>query len=73
MENLIATRDQYPDSSLADLYDSATMPKDLRNVHSELDALVDAMYLDEKKPTNEQRLSALIAAYKKFSMDDQLF
>ena len=73
VESLIDTRNLYPDSSLADLYDSVTMPKDLRKIHSQLDSLVDGMYLDEKKPTNEQRLSALISAYKKFSEDEQLF
>jgi hypothetical protein len=73
MKDLISARNAHPDATLADLYDSATMPKNLRDVHLELDALVDAMYLDYKKPTKEQRLAALIAAYRQFCMEDQLF
>jgi hypothetical protein len=73
MEDLVTTRSLHVGASLADLYDSATMPKNLRDVHLELDAVVDALYLDIKKPSSEQRLSALISAYKKFTIEDQLF
>ena len=73
MDGVFSTRKLYPDASLADLYDSATMPKNLRNAHAQLDAVVDAMYLKDKRPTNEERLSALISAYKTFSIEDQLF
>jgi type I restriction-modification system DNA methylase subunit len=73
MGELVAARRAHPNSTLADLYDPATMPKNLKDAHLELDALVDALYLDGKKPNNEQRLEALILAYRKFSEDEQLF
>jgi hypothetical protein len=73
MSDLVAARREHSQSTLADLYDPATMPKKLKDVHLELDALVDGMYLERKKPSNEQRLEALISAYRKFSKDDQLF
>jgi hypothetical protein len=73
MERLLAIRDSHPESSLADLYDSTTMPKNLREIHNELDSLVDGLYLDGRKPNNDLRLAALISAYKRNTLDNQLF
>ena len=38
---MLDTRDKYPDSSLADLYDPLTMPPDLVKAHQILDKAVD--------------------------------
>jgi len=37
-------RDNYPDSSLADLYDPLTMPPDLTKAHKALDKAVEQAY-----------------------------
>ena len=41
---ILDARAQYPNSSLADLYDAATMPPDLRRAHSLNDAAVLRLY-----------------------------
>ena len=41
---IIAARGNYPDCSLADLYDNDTMPDDLREAHLKNDAAVRAAY-----------------------------
>ncbi|MFN9401434.1 MAG: type IIL restriction-modification enzyme MmeI, partial [Dolichospermum sp.] len=41
---VLDTRDKYPDSSLADLYDPLTMPPDLVKAHQILDKAVDLCY-----------------------------
>lgn len=41
---VLDVREQYPDKSLADLYDPDKMPESLRNAHELLDAAVEAAY-----------------------------
>jgi hypothetical protein len=41
---VLDTREKYPDSSLADLYDPLTMPPDLVKAHQNLDKAVDLCY-----------------------------
>ena len=51
---ILDARAQYPDSSLADLYDAATMPPDLRRAHARNDAAVLRLYglpADAPEPT----------------------
>ena len=51
---ILDARAAYPDSSLADLYDAATMPPDLRRAHSLNDAAVLRLYglpADAPEPT----------------------
>lgn len=51
---ILDARAAYPDSSLADLYDAATMPPDLRRAHSRNDAAVLRLYglpADAPEPT----------------------
>ena len=43
-EKILKVRKNYPDASLADLYDDLTMPKDLREAHREVDKIVMRMY-----------------------------
>lgn len=42
--DLMAARALFPKSSLADLYDPATMPAELRQAHQKLDKAVDRLY-----------------------------
>ncbi|MFH1629338.1 MAG: type IIL restriction-modification enzyme MmeI [Pseudomonadota bacterium] len=41
---VLDARAQYPDSTLADLYDPLSMPAELTKAHRELDKAVDACY-----------------------------
>ena len=43
-QTVLDTRAQFPDSSLADLYDPLSMPPALVKAHQKLDAAVDAAY-----------------------------
>ena len=51
---ILDARANYPDSSLADLYDELTMPADLRKAHQANDkAVMQAYGFDPKMPENE--------------------
>jgi len=57
---------QFPDSSLADLYNPNTMPPELVKAHTDLDRTVDVCY--GKKFTNkEERIEFLFELYKKYT------
>lgn len=43
-EEVLAARDQFPDASLADLYDPLSMPHELLRAHRKLDKAVDKAY-----------------------------
>jgi len=57
----------YPESSLADLYDPLTMPKDLAKVHTSLDASVDRLYSKTKFKSDADRLIHLFTLYEKMT------
>ncbi len=61
---VLDAREQYPDSSLADLYDPLTMPADLRKAHHALDKAVEKCYRKEKFSSDETRLSVLFERYQ---------
>ncbi len=61
---VLAARANYPDSTLADLYDPLQMPPELRRAHKALDAAVDAAY--GREFTDEaSRVEHLFTLYKK--------
>jgi hypothetical protein len=65
-QKVLDVRLQFPNSSLADLYDPNTMPPDLVDAHNNLDRAVDACY--GKKFTNkEERIEFLFDLYKKYT------
>ena len=68
---MLDTRAQYPDSSLADLYDPLSMPPALVKAHQKLDAAVDAAYaLDGGKKTwknDAERVVYLLELYQKYT------
>lgn len=63
--NVLMTREFYPDMTLADLYDPDKMPEDLRKAHQELDAAVDKLYRRKPFDNDEQRLKHLFGRYEK--------
>jgi hypothetical protein len=56
---VLTARAQYPDSSLAVLYDPLTMPPELVKAHRQLDAAVDAAYARRKFSGDRDRLAFL--------------
>ncbi len=66
-QNVIDARAQFPDSTLADLYDPNAMPQLLLKAHRELDAAVDRCYRSAAFKTELERLEFLFALYRKYT------
>jgi hypothetical protein len=64
---VLDARAQYPNSTLADLYDPLTMPKPLLDAHRTLDAAVDACYRKAPFKSELERLEFLFAMYKELT------
>ena len=60
-------RANYPGSSLADLYDPANMPEDLRKAHQALDKAMDGVFSDKPFRSEEERQKALLESYEKMT------
>ncbi len=58
---------QFPDSSLADLYDPLTMPPVLLKAHRALDKAVDAAYGKSSFPAEAARVAFLFDLYQKYT------
>lgn len=62
---ILEARAEYPDSSLADLYDELTMPAELRKAHQENDRAVMQVYgFDVKTMTESQCVAELFKMYQ---------
>jgi hypothetical protein len=66
-QKVLDTREKYPNSSLADLYDPVTMPPDLVKVHNELDKAVDLAYRPQAFLSEANRMEFLFALYEKYT------
>jgi len=62
---VLAARANYPDDSLADLYDPNLMPPDLRKAHEALDKAVDRLYDPRGFATEQARVEHLLGRYAK--------
>ena len=63
---ILDARALYPDSSLADLYDEATMPSELRQAHRNNDrAVMEAYGMSVKDTTEESCVAKLMEMYQK--------
>lgn len=65
--NVLLARENYPEKTLADLYDPEKMPEDLRTAHEELDAIVESCYPGAPFPNDEARLECLFKLYEKMT------
>lgn len=61
---VLNARAQFPDSTLADLYDPTTMPPVLAKAHADLDRAVDRCYRKEPFPHDRARVEHLFALYE---------
>jgi hypothetical protein len=64
---VLDARAQFPDSSLADLYDPLTMPPVLLKAHQMLDKAVDAAYGKTSFKTEAERVAFLFELYQKYT------
>jgi hypothetical protein len=64
---VLSARDQFPGSTLADLYDPLTMPPVLAKAHADLDRAVDRCYRKEPFQTDRQRVEYLFALYEQLA------
>lgn len=61
---ILAERERWPDSTLADLYDPAKMPTSLKIAHNNLDAVVEKLYRAKPFESEEEKLSYLLNRYE---------
>ena len=64
---VLDARAQFPDATLADLYDPLTMPPALVKAHQTLDAAVDAAYGRKSFKNDAERVSFLFNLYQKYT------
>lgn len=67
---VLDVREYHCEKTLAELYDPDKMPDDLRQAHSEVDALVDSIYSKKPYKTDEERLSDLFAMYERMIAEE---
>ncbi|MFZ4477151.1 MAG: type IIL restriction-modification enzyme MmeI, partial [Saprospiraceae bacterium] len=64
---VLDVRAQYPNSSLADLYDPLTMPPDLVKAHQALDKAVDLCYRSQAFTSELNRIEFLFGLYEQYT------
>lgn len=63
-KTVLLTRENYPESTLAELYDPLKMPADLLEAHRALDKAVDRLYRDKPFKDATERLTCLLERYE---------
>ena len=66
-EEVLVTREYYPDKTLAELYDPDKMPQNLREAHTKLDDIVESCYPGYPFASDEARLECLFKLYEKMT------
>ena len=64
---VLDARKEFPDATLADLYDPLAMPKELTKAHADLDRVVDRCYRRQPFQNDSQRVEYLFALYEKLT------
>ena len=68
---VLDARKQFSDSSLADMYDPASMPPALSKAHRELDRAVDRCYRPKAFGNEQERLEFLFGIYENLIVKSQ--
>lgn len=68
-EKVLEAREQFLNSSLADLYNPFTMPEQLVKAHNELDKAVDLAYRPQAFTSEANRMEYLFGLYEKYTTD----
>jgi type I restriction-modification system DNA methylase subunit len=66
-KKILDTRKDFPDSSLADLYNPLSMPPALSKAHNDLDKSVDLCYRPQPFPDEMKRIEYLFVLYQKYT------
>jgi len=66
-QKVLDIRTEFPDSSLADLYDPLTMPPKLVKAHQELDKAVDLCYRPQAFINETARIEFLFDLYNQYT------
>ena len=69
VQKVLDKRAEFPNNSLADLYDSLSMPTSLKKAHNELDKVVDLAYRSQAFINDAKRMEYLFALYEKYTAD----
>lgn len=64
---VLDARAQFPESTLADLYDPVAMPPVLSKAHAELDRAVDRCYRKEPFKSDRERVEYLFKLYEQLT------
>ena len=68
-QKVLDVREQFPNRSLADLYDTRFMPPELIKAHNELDKAVDLSYRPQPFISEANRMEFLFGLYEKVTAD----
>jgi hypothetical protein len=68
-QKILNVRADFPESSLADLYDPRIMPPPLTKAHQELDRAVDLAYRPQPFISEAKRMEFLFELYEKYTAD----
>ena len=66
-QTVLNARSQFPENSLADLYDPSFMPPELVKAHNELDKAVDLAYRPQPFINETKRIEFLFELYDKYT------
>ena len=68
-QRVLDVRAEFPNSSLADLYNPLTMPPALVKAHNELDKAVDLAYRPQAFTSEANRMAYLFELYENYTAD----
>lgn len=66
-QEILNIRLEFPNSSLADLYDPLSMPPQLAKAHQRLDKIVDQSYRSAAFTSDAKRMEFLFELYEKYT------
>jgi len=67
-KNILLARERYFPATIADLYDQATMPQDLRTAHELNDEILERIYIGRRFKNDTERLEKLFDLYTKIAL-----
>ena len=70
-EDILLVRQDYPDMTLAQLYNPETMPEPLKQAHETLDKAVEKCYRDKPFTDSSERVAFLFQRYEELIKAEQ--
>ncbi len=69
-EDILLARELHFPATIADLYDSETMPADLRDAHERSDEVLERIYIGRRFRNDTERLEKLFEMYSKMTAEE---